>query len=170
MLILLCSIRLHQHLQDITNMQDLPDLPTLLEDHAMSRELRAEDHNCIFSRSILEIPPADRAETFSTGTCEPCFVQAPAVLISATTGTILAVFYLGAGSMGHRGFVHGGVIATVMDECCGRAALCHFEGLRASRESLIPKRFCKTLTTAFQKAMPKPHTSLPSLLISQSRL
>ncbi|KAK1763603.1 putative mitochondrial membrane protein FMP10, partial [Phialemonium atrogriseum] len=38
------------------------------------------------------------------------------------TGDVVAVVYLGAGTAGWPGVAHGGCVATLLDECCGRAA------------------------------------------------
>jgi uncharacterized protein (TIGR00369 family) len=52
-----------------------------------------------------------------------------------TTQRIRGAFKLGAEYQGGPGFIHGGIIATVLDEAMGK--LCRFRGVRAVTAELI---------------------------------
>lgn len=127
-------------LEEADIMTTLPDLTALLEAHSLSKKLHAEDPDIISANAVLDIPEHDRADTFTTGTCEAFFLKPPAVLASRKARAMVAALYLGPKAMGHPGFVHGGVLATIMDECCGRAALCHFQAQKMAHGETIQKR------------------------------
>lgn len=106
----------------------LPDLETLLRGHRCAEQLIKTATDVEFFQDTLEIPDTDRADNFTVGTLatRSCFALRPAVAVSLSQKVIVAAYYLGPGFTGHKGFTHGGAIATILDECCGRAALCHF--------------------------------------------
>lgn len=45
----------------------------------------------------------------------------PFVFFNDIEGSMLAVYHLGENFSGHVGFIHGGVLCTLLDECMGRA-------------------------------------------------
>ncbi|QIW94766.1 hypothetical protein AMS68_000284 [Peltaster fructicola] len=140
-----------------------PDLQGLLNEHPLSKHLRSQDADAFTTDSVLEIPEAHRAETFTTGTCEAFFARPPAVLVSRKAKTILAVYFLGPGFMGHRGIVHGGVLATLLDECCGGAAMCHFEATPRAKEALNSTKDDSANTPEFRSGAATVQLSLSFL-------
>jgi acyl-coenzyme A thioesterase PaaI-like protein len=46
----------------------------------------------------------------------------PFVFVDDSRGSLHAFYYLGSGLAGHRGFLHGGMFAVLLDECMGRAS------------------------------------------------
>lgn len=105
-------------------------LLSVLENHALTQELRKNDPSVQLERSALAIPPKDQADNFTTGTMGLSIAGgavAPAVLVSESTATVIAAYHIGRKMTGHVGFCHGGAVATIFDECCGRASLAFFQ-------------------------------------------
>lgn len=147
-----------------------PDLPNLLKEHALGKQMLNDDPEAFARDLVLDIPVPDRAENFTTGTCKEAFV--PSILVSRKTRTMLAVFFIGAGATGHRGFVHGGVLATILDECCGRAAQSQFEAVKLARGKLIRQYYMCNTTDVSAKLpvrMRRVSRVLQSLRSSRSR-
>lgn len=89
------------------------------------------------SRPHLKIPAAFRAHNLTGGTLlGPGRIVVPPVVFSEDGGkSLVSISYLGADVCGHPGVVHGGLLATMLDEglarCCF-AALPHNIGMTAN--------------------------------------
>lgn len=117
-----------------------PDVEVLLRQHSRLTDLTSKTNDVQFARMMLDIPTADQADNFTVGTLgtKNGFGDGPAVASSISEKTMIAVYYLGAAFTGHKGYVHGGALATLLDESCGRAALCHFQGQKDNGEFTLP--------------------------------
>jgi len=75
---------------------------------------------------------------------------------NASTGEVVTVVYFGAGLAGWPGIVHGGALATLLDESQGRCAMLHFLGRAAVTANLELKYRRPTLTNNFYVLRTKP--------------
>lgn len=90
---------------------------------ALAQELRS---NPAFteSRPHLKIPEAIRAHNLTGGTLSgPGMIVTPPYIWNEEDGkSMVSIFYLGSDVTGHPGIVHGGMLATMLDEglarCC----------------------------------------------------
>lgn len=80
------------------------------------------------SRPHLKIPPSLRVNSFTAGTLiGPELMPVPALVFGTKDGTeMVQIVYLGPALCGHPGLIHGGMLATLMDEGLAR---CCFPGL-----------------------------------------
>jgi acyl-coenzyme A thioesterase PaaI-like protein len=91
------------------------------------------------SRPHMKLPPAWRAHNLTAGTLlGPGRVTVPPLAFAEEGGkSYVQIFHVGTDLCGHVGIVHGGFLATVLDEglarCCF-AALPHNIGMTASLE------------------------------------
>lgn len=89
----------------------------------LARELRANP-NFTESRPHLKIPEAIRAHNLTGGTLlGPGMIVVPPYSWNEDGGkSMVSIFYLGSDVTGHPGIVHGGLLATMLDEglarCC----------------------------------------------------
>lgn len=74
------------------------------------------------SRPHLKIPEKLRARTLTGGTLAgPDKIVAPPLVFCEEGGkSLVSLFYLGPNLCGHPGIVHGGLLATLLDEAMGR--------------------------------------------------
>lgn len=90
---------------------------------ALALELRANPE-FIESRPHLKIPEAIRAHNLTGGTLAgPGMIVVPPYSWNEKDGkSMVSIFYLGSDVTGHPGIVHGGLLATMLDEglarCC----------------------------------------------------
>lgn len=100
----------------------LPTLESVALSHATSKELLAKPSGRISSNVLLiqedhipdHLTQATLAQPEMIGTN-------PVVVNDDESGRLLAFYRLGRRIAGHVGIVHGGVSATLLDECMGRA-------------------------------------------------
>ena len=80
------------------------------------------------SRPHMKIPPSLRQHNFTGGTLSgPDMIPVAPLVFSTADGTsMVQILYVGTALCGHPGLVHGGMLATLMDEGLAR---CCFPGL-----------------------------------------
>ncbi|KAL9092290.1 MAG: hypothetical protein Q9165_004464 [Trypethelium subeluteriae] len=95
----------------------------LILSHPLSQSLRA-DPSFTESRPHMKIPPAARPNNLTGGTLlgDDKVVVPPLVFAEADGRSLVSLQYLGPALCGHPGIVHGGLLATLLDEglarCC----------------------------------------------------
>ncbi|OJJ49715.1 hypothetical protein ASPZODRAFT_156785 [Penicilliopsis zonata CBS 506.65] len=92
-----------------------------IQNHPLAAELRA---NPAFteSRPHLKIPESLRARNLTAGTLAgPDKIVVPPLVFSEAGGkSLVSILYLGSDLSGHPGIVHGGLLATLLDETLAR--------------------------------------------------
>jgi 3'-phosphoadenosine 5'-phosphosulfate synthase len=90
---------------------------------ALAQELRA-DPRFTESRPHLKVPEAVRAHNLTAGTLQgPGMIVVPPYQWNEEGGkSMVCIFYLGTDVSGHPGLVHGGLLATMLDEGLARCA------------------------------------------------
>jgi len=85
------------------------------------------------------------------------------VFYNASTGEFISVVYFGGGTTGWPGVVHGGVLATILDESCGRAAFRQWGGLSGVTANLTVEYKKASLSNGFYvvRVKPRPEEDLP---------
>ncbi|KAK2740625.1 hypothetical protein FQN57_005994 [Myotisia sp. PD_48] len=75
-------------------------------------------------RGVLSVSPEHVSDSLMATTIAGYgkITVPPYVMISESTGLLLAFYHLGPKLSGHAGMCHGGVIAVLLDECMGRAS------------------------------------------------
>ncbi|CAK4031175.1 hypothetical protein AC579_1731 [Lecanosticta acicola] len=107
-----------------------PATPTVAEineyivNHPLSKKLRAQE-GMTEARPHLKIPPAMREHNLTGGTLlGPNKIEVPPLTFnekSAELPKLVQISRLGPGLCGHPGIVHGGLLATMLDEGLARA-------------------------------------------------
>ena len=103
--------------------------------HALSRKLR-ETPGFAESRPHMRMPPEVRKHSLTSGTLiGPDKIPVPPLAFAREGDEFVCITYLGTDLCGHVGIVHGGMLATMVDEglarCCF-AALPNKIGVTAS--------------------------------------
>lgn len=99
------------------------ELEAQLQAHPLVAALRA-DATLSESRPHMRIPAEMRGHNFTGGTLLGSeMLEVPALVFAARDGSrMVSVHYVGAALCGHPGIVHGGLLATLLDEglarCC----------------------------------------------------
>ena len=112
------------------------EVDKFIQNHPLVRSLR-ENPDFIESRPHLKIPEHLRKHTLTGGTLTgPGKITVPPIVFSEKDGkSLVSVAYLGTDLCGYSGIVHGGLLATLLDEglarCCF-AALPHKIGVTAN--------------------------------------
>jgi hypothetical protein len=111
-------------------------IESALLSHPLTRALES-DPRFTASRPHLKIPPGNRPKSFTGGQLiAPGKIVVPPLVFSTGDGMeLVSICYLGDAVCGHPGIVHGGLLATLMDEGLARtcfAALPHKVGMTAS--------------------------------------
>lgn len=85
------------------------------------------------------------------------------IFYNKETGELISVIYFGASTVGWPGVVHGGCLATILDESCGRAAFKQWGGLTGVTASLTLQYKKATLANGFYviKVKPRAEEDLP---------
>jgi acyl-coenzyme A thioesterase PaaI-like protein len=102
---------------------ELAAIEASIFDHPLTKSLLA-DPKYIASRPHLKIPPKLRAQNLTGGTLlGPDKIAVPPLQFSTADGSsFVSLQYLGPALCGHPGIVHGGLLATLLDEglarCC----------------------------------------------------
>ncbi|KAL4976400.1 HotDog domain-containing protein [Aspergillus desertorum] len=94
-----------------------------IKNHPLFISLR-EDPTYVESRPYLKIPEKIRDRSLTAGTLSNSggIVVPPTAFYNNDTNTLITFFYLGSKVSGHPGIVHGGFLATLLDEGMGRCA------------------------------------------------
>ncbi|QSS49509.1 thioesterase [Histoplasma capsulatum var. duboisii H88] len=105
----------------------LQDIDDFIYNHPIARSLRT-DERFTESRPHLKIPLELRAHNLTAGTLSGANkIAVPPYTWTETGGkSLVAMLYLGSDVSGHPGIVHGGLLATILDECLAR---CCFSAL-----------------------------------------
>jgi len=99
------------------------EVDEFIKNHPISQELRSRP-DFSESRPHLRIPPAQRSHNLTGGTLMgPGKVVVPPYNFSEKGGkSLVQIQYLGNDLCGHPGIIHGGLLATILDEglarCC----------------------------------------------------
>ncbi|KAK3693703.1 HotDog domain-containing protein [Podospora appendiculata] len=80
------------------------------------------------------------------------------VFYNPQTGELISVIFFGAAIVGWPGVVHGGALATLLDESCGRAAFKQWGGLSGMTASLKLQYVKATLSNGFYVLRVKPRS------------
>ncbi|TKX23995.1 hypothetical protein C1H76_3933 [Elsinoe australis] len=92
--------------------------------HPLAKKLRA-DPSFQEARPHMKIPPAMRPQNLTGGTLlGPDKIEVPPLVFQnskAELPTLISLSYLGPALCGHPGIVHGGLLATMLDEGLARA-------------------------------------------------
>ncbi|KAK3330636.1 HotDog domain-containing protein [Apodospora peruviana] len=85
------------------------------------------------------------------------------VFHNKSTGELVSVVFFGGATVGWPGVVHGGLLATILDESCGRAAFKHWGGMSGMTAKLELKYVRATLANGFYvvTARPRDEEQLP---------
>jgi len=117
---------------------DSATIESHITSHPLAASLRSHP-DFTESRPHMKLPPAWRAHNLTAGTLlGPGRVTVPPLAFAEKGGkSYVQIFHVGSDLCGHVGIVHGGFLATVLDEglarCCF-AALPHGVGLTAKLE------------------------------------
>ncbi|KAK2799901.1 hypothetical protein FQN50_008293 [Emmonsiellopsis sp. PD_5] len=97
------------------------EIDEFIDQHPLATSLRA-DARFSESRPHMKIPPALRSRNFTAGTLSgPNKIAVPPYIWSEAGGkSLVAMLYLGSDVSGHPGLVHGGLLATILDESLAR--------------------------------------------------
>lgn len=99
------------------------EIDEFIRTHPLAQFLRA-DPRFTESRPHLKIPPEIRAHSLTAGTLSGAnkIVVPPYIWSEEGGKSLVSMFYLGSDVSGHPGIVHGGLLATMLDEglarCC----------------------------------------------------
>ncbi|KAF4959795.1 hypothetical protein FSARC_10620 [Fusarium sarcochroum] len=113
----------------IPNADERGRLATVVAKHPQALEFKARDSITEY-RYILKCQPEDEQFnlTHSTLAGPDALSERPYVFADNVSGSLLAFYHLGARLSGHKGIVHGGMTAILLDECMGRACFPLLEG------------------------------------------
>jgi len=114
--------------QESINLYTPPDeisreIDEFIKTHPLAESLRANPR-FTESRPHLKIPPEMRAHSLTAGTLSGAnkIVVPPYIWSERGGKSLVSMFYLGSDVSGHPGLVHGGLLATMLDEglarCC----------------------------------------------------
>lgn len=94
-----------------------------IRNHPLSTSLH-EDPAYVGSRPYLKIPEKLRQRNLTAGTLSNSegIVVPPLTFCNQETNSLVSIGYLGPNVSGHPGIVHGGLLATLLDEAMGRAS------------------------------------------------
>lgn len=97
--------------------------------HPLAESLRS-DASYVESRPHLRLPEAVRQHSLTAGTLAGPgrIVVPPLAFCDDVHGKLVSLAFLGEDLCGHVGIVHGGMLATLMDESMGRCGLAALPG------------------------------------------
>lgn len=99
------------------------EVENFIYSHPIATSLR-ENPDFTETRQHLAVPAGLRPRTLTSGTLAgPGRIVVPPLMFHETGGkSLVSIFYLGSDVCGHPGIVHGGLLATLLDEglarCC----------------------------------------------------
>ncbi|KAI5919507.1 Adenylylsulfate kinase-domain-containing protein [Camillea tinctor] len=98
------------------------EVEQFINNHPLTKEMRTKE-GFIESRPHLKIPDPYRAQNLTAGVLlGPGKVVVPPIAFTEEGGkSIVSIYYLGNDVCGHPGIVHGGLLATMLDEGLARA-------------------------------------------------
>lgn len=102
---------------------EVAEIERQIFEHPLTKAL-IDDEKYVASRPHLKIPEQLRSQSLTGGTLlGPAKIAVPPLQFTATDGsTFVSLQYLGSALCGHPGIVHGGLLATLLDEglarCC----------------------------------------------------
>ncbi|KAL5339802.1 HotDog domain-containing protein [Aspergillus crustosus] len=113
--------------ETLTGFIPADELTQNIEDHIQNHPLAVslrEDPAFDGSRPYLKIPEKIRTRSLTAGTlATPKGIAVPPlVFCNEETKNMVSLLYLGPNVSGHPGIVHGGLLATLLDEGMGRCA------------------------------------------------
>ncbi|KAF5851351.1 hypothetical protein GGP41_004148 [Bipolaris sorokiniana] len=103
--------------------EEVAEIEKIIFEHPLTKSLLA-DPKFIAARPVLKIPEQLRAQNLTGGTLlGPDKIASPPLQFSTSDGSqFVSIQYLGTALCGHPGIVHGGLLATLLDEglarCC----------------------------------------------------
>jgi adenylylsulfate kinase len=102
--------------------RDAQIIEQTIDSHSLTKRLRA-DPRFNESRPHLKLPIGFRQHNLTAGTLlGPGRIVVPPITWVEDGKTLVAIYFLGSDLCGHPGIVHGGVLATILDEgmarCC----------------------------------------------------
>lgn len=104
------------------------ELKSLLQEMALVRKMN-KDPNWESWEAYEGMDPNRNASRLTTGPlAAPGCIGHQRVFHNKQTDEYVVIVHLGKALAGWPGVVHGGLSATLLDECCGRAALARFKG------------------------------------------
>ncbi|KAK4199781.1 putative mitochondrial membrane protein FMP10 [Triangularia verruculosa] len=80
------------------------------------------------------------------------------IFYNSSTGELVSVIFFGPATIGWPGVVHGGCLATILDESCGRAAFKQWGGMAGVTANLNIEYKKATLANGFYIIRVKPRT------------
>jgi 3'-phosphoadenosine 5'-phosphosulfate synthase len=112
------------------------EVENFINNHPLTKEMRAKS-GFAESRPHIKMPPTYRSHNLTGSTLlGPGRVVVPPIIFSEDGGkSLVSIQYLGHDICGHPGVVHGGMLATILDESMARccfAALPHKIGMTAN--------------------------------------
>ncbi|KAL4872803.1 hypothetical protein BDV12DRAFT_161561 [Aspergillus spectabilis] len=113
--------------ETLTGFIPVDELTQKIEDHIQNHPLSVslrEDPAFTGSRPYLKIPEKIRTRSLTAGTLSnpQGIAVPPLVFCNKETSSMISLVYLGPNVSGHPGIVHGGLLATLLDEGMGRCA------------------------------------------------
>ncbi|GKZ27589.1 hypothetical protein AbraIFM66951_005983 [Aspergillus brasiliensis] len=104
-------------------------LETVVAKHPKALQFKARD-SVTERRYVLKFQPEDEPFNLTHGTLAgpDALSSRPYVFADNTSGSLLAFYHLGPRLSGHKGIVHGGLTAVILDECMGRACFPLLDG------------------------------------------
>lgn len=100
------------------------EIDAYIRNHPLAKKLRTQE-NMVESRPHLKIPPAMRPHNLTGGTLlGENKIEVPPLTFSekdVELPTLVQISHLGSALCGHPGIVHGGLLATMLDEGLARA-------------------------------------------------
>ncbi|KAK7408456.1 hypothetical protein QQX98_009383 [Neonectria punicea] len=103
-------------------------LHTVVTNNYTVLQFRQRSATVKMSRSPLAIKPDDLPFSLVQATLAGAETIVEPYVFTDDTGSLLAVYHLGLRLAGHRGIVHGGIAAVLLDECMGRACFPRLPG------------------------------------------
>ncbi|KAL2819001.1 HotDog domain-containing protein [Aspergillus cavernicola] len=113
--------------ESLTAFTPSDDFTQKIEDHIYNHPLAEslrQDPAFAGSRPYMKIPENLRSRSLTAGTLSNSkgIVVPPLVFCNKEASSLVSIIYLGPNVSGHPGIVHGGLLATLLDEGMGRCA------------------------------------------------
>ena len=103
-----------------TDHEHQKEVEAYLNSHPLIKELRSRPHYAE-SRPHLRFSEEARKTSLTAGVLAgPGRIVVPPIVFLEEAGTLVSVAYLGTDVCGYPGYVHGGLLATILDETLGR--------------------------------------------------
>ncbi|KAJ6020913.1 thioesterase family protein [Penicillium herquei] len=110
-----------------TSEESSNEVEQFIESHSLTSSLRKDPHY-IEKRPHLSIPESMRAQNILTGPLSgPKKITVAPYIFEATNKSMIMIIHLGNELCSHNGIVHGGLLATLLDETLVRCSSAAFE-------------------------------------------